>query len=104
MKKDTPFPLKCRGNKKLYNMSLFVLKFVSANLKLPARSTVQEEGVSHASPSEADSLSGKAADFTDTMLYFADPSGNNEDITDKMPILADLSGKTRYITDYSERR
>ncbi len=83
---------------------MFVLKFVSANLKLPARSTVQEEGVSHASPSEADSLSGKTGDFTDTMLYFADPSGKTACFTDNICNLADLSGKTADFTDYSERR
>ncbi len=73
---------------------MFDLKFVSANLKLPARSTVQEEGVSHATPSEADSLSGKTGDFTDTMLNLADSSGKTACFTDNICNLADLSGKT----------
>lgn len=84
-------------------MSLFVLKFVSANLKLPARSTVQEEGVNHASPSEADPLSGETPDFTDTMLYFVDPSGKTADFTDTMLYFAAPSGKTADFTDHSER-
>jgi len=73
---------------------MFVLKFSSANLKLPARSTVQEEGVSHATPSEADSLSGKTGDFTDNRYILTDPSGITWNIPDKMLILPDLSGKT----------